>query len=301
MRGIEWTRFWASVSSAKWQYLLLCAASYCASFFLRAIRWRILLNAEGRFGVGTVFWANMAGYLGNNFLPARGGEVLRSVLISRRSMLSKTYVLTTALSERMMDVIAVVLCASLALLGLEPKPRWISDLSHTLLAGSIAAVIVIAVLPYTAGWIERILARLPLPEKIRAFAVRTIEQILAGLRTFHSSSRLTGFAALTAVIWLCDSLALIAGGWALGLTLPLRVAVLLLTGMALGSSLPSTPGYVGIYQFVAVTILPPFGVLRDDALAYICVVQAMAYLVVLAFGLPGLYRLKGEERAAAAQ
>ena len=56
-------------------------------------------DAEAKFGIGTVFGANMAGYLGNNFLPARAGELLRSVLISRRSSLSKTYVLTTALGE----------------------------------------------------------------------------------------------------------------------------------------------------------------------------------------------------------
>jgi len=252
----------------------------------------VLLNAEERFGVGTVFAANMAGYLGNNFLPARGGEVLRSVLISRRSTLSKTYVLTTALAERMMDVIAVVLCASVALAGLEPKPRWIADLSRTLLAGSLAAAAATAALPHTAGWIDRMLGRLPLPEKARALLARLVEQALAGLRTFHSASRLTGFIGLTAAIWMFDSLALMAGGEALGLRLSLRVAILLLTGLALGSSLPSTPGYVGIYQFVAVSILPPFGVSRDDALAFICVAQALAYLLVLALGLPGLYWLK---------
>jgi len=44
----------------------------------------------------------MAGYLGNSFLPARAGEV-RSYIINSRSSLTKTYVFTTALSERMMD------------------------------------------------------------------------------------------------------------------------------------------------------------------------------------------------------
>jgi uncharacterized membrane protein YbhN (UPF0104 family) len=70
------------------------------------------------------------------------------------------------------------------------------------------------------------------------------------------------------------------------------VAVLLLTGLGLGSALPSTPGYVGIYQFVAVTVLPLFGISRDAALAYILVAQALGYLAVVAFGLPGLYKLQ---------
>jgi len=64
------------------------------------------------------------------------------------------------------------------------------------------------------------------------------------------------------------------------------VAMLLLTGMGLGSALPSTPGYVGIYQFVAVTVLTPFGFSRDSALAYILVAQASAYVVTLALACP---------------
>jgi uncharacterized membrane protein YbhN (UPF0104 family) len=90
----------------------------------------------------------------------------------------------------------------------------------------------------------------------------------------------------------------IAGGRALGLTFSFRVALLLLTGLGLGSALPSTPGYVGIYQFVAVTVLTPFGIGRDEALAYILVSQVLGSLIVLAFGLPGLYRLKGAKPGA---
>ena len=71
------------------------------------------------------------------------------------------------------------------------------------------------------------------------------------------------------------------------------MALLLLTGLGLGSALPSTPGYVGVYQFVAVTVLTPFGISRDAALAYILVVQVLGYVVVTLFGLPGLYLLQG--------
>jgi glycosyltransferase 2 family protein len=97
---------------------------------------------------------------------------------------------------------------------------------------------------------------------------------------------------LTAVVWLGDALAAILTARALGLALPFPVALLLLTGLGLGSALPSTPGYVGIFQFVAVTVLTPFGFSKDDALAYILVAQVQGYLFMLAFGFPGFYRLR---------
>ena len=53
---------------------------------------------------------------------------------------------------------------------------------------------------------------------------------------------------------------------------------------------PSTPGYVGVYQFVAVSILTPFGLSKTDAIAYILLFQAMNYLMVLLWGGIGLWQ-----------
>jgi uncharacterized protein (TIRG00374 family) len=289
LRGVDWGRVWRTIAGAKWSYLALAAAITSFSFFQRSLRWRILLNTETWFSVGTVFWANMAGYLGNNFLPARAGELIRTYLISNRSSLSKTYVLTTALSERLMDVIALVLWSSLVLLGVNPKPRWMQDLSRTMAMIAGAGAIAIMVLPHTGSLVENLLRRIPLPEGLRKRVLRLAEQILLGLRAFHNWGRLTGFVLLTVTIWMSDACGVMAGARALGLTVSFRVALLLLTGLGLGSALPSTPGYVGIYQFVAVTVLTPFGIGRDEALAYILVSQVSGSLVILVFGLPGLY------------
>lgn len=292
LRGVDWGRVGRTIAAAQWQYLAAAAAISSFSFFLRSLRWRILLNAETRFSVGTVFWATMAGYLGNNFLPARAGELIRTFLISSRSSLSKTYVLTTALGERLMDVIALVLWSSIVLLGVNPKPGWMQDLSKTMAIVAGAGALAMMLLPHTGGLVENILRRIPLPAGLRNRLLRLAEQILLGLRAFHSWSRFTGFVLLTVVIWMSDAMGIIIGAHGLGLTIPFRVALLLLTGLGLGSALPSTPGYVGIYQFVAVTVLTPFGIGRDEALAYILVLQVLGSLVILAFGLPGLYRLK---------
>src|SRR5581483_2290832 len=267
LRGVDWNGVWRIVAGAQWRYLAFGTSITAGSYFLRSLRWRILLNAEEQFSIGTVFWANMAGYLGNNFLPARAGELLRSVLISSRSALSNAYVLTTALSERLMDVIALVLGASLVLLTVNPKPRWMEDLSRTMALVAAAGAITIMVLPHTGTLLESILKRIPMPAALRATSIKLAGQILLGMRAFHDWGRFAGFVFLTLVIWAADSTAAIVVARGLGLTLSFGIALLLLTGMGLGSALPSTPGYVGVYQFVAVTILTPFGISRDAALA----------------------------------
>src|SRR5207302_2473900 len=153
----------------------------------------ILLNAEARLRVGTVFWANSAGYLGNNFLPARAGELIRSLVISSRSGLSKTYVLTTALGERLMDAIAVVLWSSLVLMGVNPKPQWMEGVSRTMALAAGAGAVAVMVLPHTGALVEGVLRRMPLPGRIRDFLVALAEQVLQGLRAFHDWRRFAGF------------------------------------------------------------------------------------------------------------
>jgi len=293
LRGVDWAGVWRTVAAAQWGYLAGAAAISSGSYFLRSLRWRILLNAEGNFDVGTVFWANMAGYLGNNFLPARAGELLRSVMVSTRSALSNTYVLTTALSERLMDVIALVLGASLVLLAVDPKPHWMETLSRTMAFVAAAGAVVIMVLPHTGTLLETILTRIPMPAGLRQRLLKLAGQILLGMRAFHDWTRFGGFVFLTLVIWAADSTSAVVAASGLGLHISFMVALLLLTGLGLGSALPSTPGYVGVYQFVAVTVLTPFGISRDAALAYILVIQVSGYFVVTLFGLPGLYLLQG--------
>ena len=289
LRGVDWKGVWQTISGARWGFLAAGCGCSCVSFFLRSLRWRILLNAEQRLSVGLVFSANMAGYMGNSFLPARAGELVRTIAISARSSLSKTYVLTTALSERLMDVIALVLWSSLILLGAGPKPRWIEDLSGTTAIAAAAGALAIALLPHTESLCRNLLRRLALPSALRERLLRFADQVLLGVRAFHNMGRLLGFTVLTVAIWMTDAFGAILMADGLHLHFSFAMAMLLLTGLGLGSALPSTPGYVGIYQFVAVTVLTPFGISRDSALAYILVAQASAYVVTLALGLPSLY------------
>jgi uncharacterized membrane protein YbhN (UPF0104 family) len=188
-----------------------------------------------------------------------------------------------------MDVIALVLWSSLILLGVAAKPRWMEDLSRTTAMLAAAGALAIALLPHTESLCRNLLRRLALPATLRERLLRLADQVLLGVRAFHNVGRFLGFTVFTVAIWLSDACGVILGAYGLHLHFSFTVAMLLLTGLGLGSALPSTPGYVGIYQFVAVTVLTPFGIGRDAALAYILVAQASACVVTLALGLPSLY------------
>jgi uncharacterized protein (TIRG00374 family) len=292
LRDADWYRVWTVVSSVRPEFLVAACLISSLSYFLRSLRWRVLLNAQARLGMAPIFWATMAGYLGNSLLPARAGELVRTFLVSARFGLTKTFVLTTALTERLVDAIVLVAVGSAMLARTNKAPDWLANSAAGASFVAAAGLAVLLALPRAGNLLDRILSVFPLPLKLHARLREMVQQVALGLGTLHHRGRLAKFAAFTAAIWALDAAGSVIAARALSLNLSFPVAFLLLAGLGLGSALPSTPGYVGIYQFVAVTVLTLFGFTRSDALAYILVAQFFNYVVVGTFGVAGLLRAR---------
>ncbi len=270
----------------------LCVIMSTFAVFLRALRWRVLLNSEGDVSVGPAFWATTAGYFGNNFLPARAGELIRTLMISSRYGLSKTFVFTTAMSERMVDAIVLVSVSAAVLLTLPARPAWIDTAVRPFAVLGACGVIAIAVLPLLEKFWRNVVTRLPVASWLREKLLHALEQILRGIRTFHKPAQLFGFLGLTVVIWMLDAFTTVVGAQALGIAITIPLAFLLIAGLGLGSALPSTPGYVGIYQFVAVSVLVPFGISRTAAIAFIIFYQVLQYVVITCWGFIAFWQFR---------
>ena len=292
LRGIDWGQVWRTLATTRLEYVGAMVIITTGSLLLRAVRWRVLLQSGGRVSVATAFWATCAGYFGNNFLPARAGEVIRSMMVDAEAGLGRTFVLTTALSERIVDAIALVLISSVVLLTLPFRPGWYASAARPFAIIGICGVLGIAILPKLERLWSYLLDRTPVPERFRGKLKHILEQILFGLRAFHDGRRLAIFLGLTGVIWCLDAVGAILGALSLGISMNLAMAFLLLTGLGLGSALPSTPGYVGIYQFVAVGVLTPFGIDRSAVIAYTLLLQVLQYVSTGIWGLFALLRFR---------
>ncbi len=292
LRGVHWREVWNILIRANPWLILTSLFISTVALVLRALRWLILLRTGAPVPVATAFWATAAGYFGNSFLPARAGELIRSLIISSSTPLSKSFVLTTALSERLCDAVTLVFISSLVLLSPPVKPGWFARAAIPFSILGFCGICGIAVLPRLHQLIERVLETLPVSETIRMRGRSIIYQVLTGMRSFHNGKRLLAFATLTGLIWFCDASSTVAAMRALALPGTLVLAILLVTGLGLASALPSTPGYVGIYQFVAVSVLTPFGFNKTSAIAYILLSQTLQYLLITCWGGLGLLKIR---------
>lgn len=293
LRGIDWKEVFRVVSGANLWYVCLALLLFTFSLFVRAYRWRILLQTQASVPVSTAFWATSAGYFGNNFLPARAGELVRTMMVSSATGLGKTFVLTTALTERLADAIALVLISSVVLLTLPFRPGWFDNAARPFAIIGFGGALAILIVPKLENLWHSLVMRLPIPPAVGQKLTGILKHVHLGLRAFHDLPRLLGFLSLTIVIWFSDATGTLIGMHALGMSTTLPVALLLITGLGLGSALPSTPGYVGIYQFVAVGVLVPFGFSKTSAIAYILLAQALQYVSITFWGLVAFSRARG--------
>jgi glycosyltransferase 2 family protein len=292
LRDLNWVSFWNTLVTGQYQYLALTIPIASANYFIRSLRWGILVRSEKKISHPSIFWSNMVGYMGNAFLPARAGEVLRSVAISRNFGLSTSFVFATALTERIMDVVALILISSISLLSINIFPDSLSSaLKFMTFAGLLGLFFVIC-----SPWLEKyfllILKHLPLPQNWIDKISNQLSLFLQGMRSLQNTRRLVSFLALTALIWFIDGCITMIGANIVSSSLSLPQSLVFLSALGLSSAVPSTPGYIGVYQFVAVLVLVPFGFTKSSALAFILISQIVGYIVVAFWGLLGLWLLK---------
>jgi len=260
------------------------------SYVARALRWRVLLSAQSSPSISMTFWITCIGYLGNYILPARAGEIIRVFYMGERAKISKSYVLATALTERMVDAAFLALVILSLLPFLDFVPQEITDASVIIFVFiGIAIVGLIIVLRFSPRIIN-LLEQLPIPF-LRDQTKSIVEKFLEGFQPLSNTQTSIKFISITLLIWILDVITGLLVGVAFSMWMTPTQMLLLLATLGLSSAIPSTPGYIGVYQFVAVTVMEPFGYLPEQSLTFILGFQAVVYVLVLLWGGIGLWTL----------
>ena len=261
------------------RFLALAVIIYLLSMLARTAGWRTILKF--RYSFRRVLAALNEGYLLSNILPWRLGEVGRAVLLGRGSGGSILTVLSSILVERLFDLsIAVGL-----LLSLLPLAAGIPNAPRTGLIIAFILVVIISVLWILVRkpqWIEFFIKRLPGGGERWMSAWASVRQGLEVLR----DPRLF----LTSLAWmvLTWTLAGVEYWLVMKAIIPdaeLSWAFFMLTVTLLGGAIPSSPGYIGVFEAAGVLALSAFGVPNAEALAVSLVIHGMVFSLGTLFGL----------------
>jgi uncharacterized protein (TIRG00374 family) len=262
----------------------LAAAALLALLGLvaRARRWALLFPPGDP--PPPLFPAMMIGYMANNVLPLRAGEVVRVVVAAHRWGHGFWAIVATTIVERLLDSLVIVGVLSALVLVL-PVPRYLVGGAVTLL---LVDVVAIALLVAFTAWpdrsralISRITARWP---SVHGSAVRLLDTFVRGLDGIRSVRRLPAIMLWTVVLWLFPVFAAWAGLRSVHLDLPFVASWTVLAFVGLSVSVPSAPGYVGVFHFAAAKAVEIFGVSPATALGFALVFHVSQIVPVTIIG-----------------
>lgn len=228
----------------------------------------------------------MIGWAANNLLPARLGELVRAYVMGKQAHISKSSTLTTILIERIFDGMILVFFLIL-IIPYFKFPQWVHNLEITgicLFGGMFLLFIIIQKKHnYFLILIQKLTNRfsLRLRTKVNEFS----RKFLQGLECLANPYRQLLVVFYSLLIWIIEGITyyIILRGFRIDL--PLAAAFFTLIIVNVGILIPSSPGYIGAFQFFAILALSLFKINSGTALSFSLVLHAIQYLPVTLLGI----------------
>ncbi len=300
LRGIQFSQVLEYVRGSHLAPMLLAVGLATLTFPLRIFRWQLLLHGDDGRTLGTApLWHAIAmGFMANNVLPLRMGEVVRTIAASKLTRTRLTSVAASVAVERLFDAITVVTLLAVGLLSAQLPPSDVSDqvarsvtFSVTIFGGlallGLGGAGLVVAYPVVA---EQLVHKVIPSEKIATKLVVIIEGVRHGFSALRSPGRVVGVALWSFVIWGVSALSFYMMFVAFGIHADYAVALLMQGLIMFAIALPSSPGYVGVFEAPIVGVLGLYLVDKNLAAAYALTYHVTTFLPITLLGAWSIFR-----------
>lgn len=298
-RKVDWADLWQILGDAQWAWLIpnvLLAVG--ASMAIRTWRWVLILRPIGRVRYRQALAAVLIGFMANNVLPARLGEIARAVSLGIITGLSRSATFATIIVERIYDSFTLLLFLwlvfSFSRISELTEVERISHVGWIFLAINVFLVLFLVFLQLRNDLVVRWITRLSrfFSGRIQKLAAEITAKFARGLTVHHNGSTTFGVVVSSFVLWFVMGASNYFVFLALGFDhLPYEASFVVLVVVSLLISLPSSPGYVGVFHYGVIISLSLYGLTESEAGAVAIVLHAAQYIPIT---LLGFYYLRKE-------
>lgn len=287
----------AALRTARYGYLALAGLCIVGFMVLRAVRWRFMLNSgrndENGVPYGKVFHIQNIGYMLNNLLPLRLGDVARAVLIGSVPPLSISQGLSTMVVERVFDLLFMVILFPFTLVAVTDMPPEINTAVQISGVIAIAATVVLIMAANQRRRAARVAGAVL--ERVSflntAVWLKRLDDLLLGLDTLTRLKDGLILLALSVIVWL----PIIAGYYyamlAANLTPTLIQATFVVCIAAFSVAAPSSPGQVGVFEAgITLALVTILGQPEAESASFAFLYHASNYIVLGLLGVIGINR-----------
>jgi uncharacterized protein (TIRG00374 family) len=272
----------AQLRTTQWGWVAAAVVLSPLGLWARALRWHYLFPPRSN-PPGLVA-ATMIGYMVNNVLPLRAGEVARVYVVAHRWGHGFWTTLGTVVVERVLDGMTVVLLIGVIVLMM-PVPAYLQWGALIMLVVNLVGTAVLAGMAWrpdamhaVARWIFRHWPRL------QSSVTRVFDRFVRGVHGVRSPEHAVPLLIWTVVAWVIPAL----GAWtilqALHLSLSWMAPWVVLAFVGVSVSIPSAPGYIGVFHAAAAVALGILGVARAEAVGYAIILHAVQFIPITLIG-----------------
>ncbi|MFM8479204.1 MAG: lysylphosphatidylglycerol synthase transmembrane domain-containing protein [Planctomycetaceae bacterium] len=309
MRNVRLSELKAGVLGADYRTLPLLLVQLLVFYWLKALRWKWLLNPTIRLTTAELFRPVIIGFAANSILPAHLGEFVRVYVVNRKHGVPSGTVLSTIVLERILDVIAILLLFGMGLLYAPSMPEEYRK-GAVIFAGLASGVVLAAAvyLIWTDGFIrmtEKTLSFVPfLPGSLTGKLLDLLRQGAAGLHAMKSWRTILLAMLNSLAQWTLNGLSAVLALRAFQVDVDFSTGLILTGITAFGVMIPAAPGYFGVIQLCFEAAMQAQQLQPPAALVFGASVysQMVGMIPVLLLGFWFLYRdhlsLSGLQQAA---
>lgn len=281
LKGVQGKEIWLTLKNADPILLFVPLAFIFSAVTICSFRWSRVAGNGTR--VRETFVSLLIGLFVNNVLPVRIGELARGYVLAKKREVSFTYAFSTVLLDRFFDLTGLLLLTFLFFPG-QSLPPHVSMAIRALVGLLIVCVGLIIVLSQERI-AKRISSRLIRLETsfLKKSAHRVLE-VQENLKRIGSPLTILFLVALSFCTWLSMAVALYFVTLTLGVDVPFTVIPFVCALLNMGLTIPSSPGYVGVYQGLLVYLLSIFGVPKAEGFTISLLYHASWYVPYTVLG-----------------
>ena len=272
-----------------------------SGYFIRAMRWKVFLHPLKTDTTLHNRWAGISiGFMVNNLIPGRVGELARPYALGRLERLPFSGVLGTLVVERFLDTVVMLSFLFIAVLapGFPDSVALFSGDLGLLVRGAfvfmaILIVLLLAMLFFPEPVVraaERAAERLP--DRWSGRVVEALESFLGAMRLFHSPVLVFKALAWSYGFWLWHGLSFWMGFKAFGVEVGFSGAMFTEAVVAFAVAIPAAPGFFGTFQAgAALALIDVYGIPAPETLAFAFGYHFGGFVPITLFGLYYAWKL----------
>lgn len=275
------------------KYVIISVVISTSAIVLRALRWQCFIPSKKNIRKSTLIGAAYIGYMANNILPAKLGEVVRAYVVGEKEGISKTSIFASVITERLFDVFTGAIMLTIPILFIPTLPKTVIYAALVLFSVTIIGLLVLIFMVSKRDLAFKILNTMLsiIPKKISETIMTLAHHFIDGVGFRKDAKHIFLACFYTVSYWGCQVISALLLMKSFNINGSPALALFQLAASGFGFAVPSAPSGIGPIEWTVTFALTLAGIEKTLAASYAIVYHLIGILPIIAVGFLSLLLL----------